>query len=103
MIKAAFYIPEYYNSGKPVPARVMARIQDELIVRYGGFTIAGTVRGAWKDEAGQLYQDTSLKFELALPAEDLEDLRAFLLHLKGVLKQKAIYLEVNDQVNIEFL
>jgi len=103
VIKASFYLPEYFNTGRPVPERVMRRIQDELIVRWGGFTIAGTVRGAWRDEDGRVYQDTSLKFELAMRAEDLDDLRAYLRGLKDVLQQKAIYLEVSDQVNIEFL
>lgn len=103
MIKATFYVPQYYNTGRPVPERVIRIIQDELIVRYGGFTLPGAIHGAWRDDDGQVYHDTNLKFELAIDAKDLDDLRAYLRQLKGQLKQKAIYLEINDQVNIEFL
>lgn len=104
MVKAIFYIPKNYNDSEPIPKEHFEEIQEFLIVEYGGYSIPGEIKGAWKDpKTGETVHDRSVKFEVALKKEEVEGLKKFLVKMKKKLKQEEIYFELNKETDIEML
>ena len=104
MVKAIFYNPKNYNDSEPIPADRFKEIEEFLIVEFGGYSIPGEIKGAWKNpKTGEVEHDRSVKFEVALRLEEVERLKKFLVGMKRKLKQEEIYFELNKETDIEML
>jgi len=77
-------------------------LDNELFVRFDGITLApGLYSGAYRDpDTGERVNDESRRFIVALPAEELEELRAFLRTACEVFQQKCIYLSIAGSVEL---
>jgi hypothetical protein len=93
-------IPTRRNDGSPVTKAEQDEILGNLVERFGGLTVEGTVRGEWIDpESGKLFRDESLKVLVAF--ERIEDARDAVRAIGKRLDQLAMYFEVRE--GIEFL
>lgn len=100
IVKASFLIPLTDNSGTPFGADDFAWLQGELVARFGGWSLEGTVEGAWQGEDGQVYRDRSYRYTVATSA--LDALRGLLREAKVRFGQASLYLEVSE-TRVEFL
>ena len=56
--EATVHIPLTYNDGTKIPQKMIYAIRDEIFAVFGGWTIRGTVRGAYRMESGkQIVED----------------------------------------------
>lgn len=94
MNKTTFLIPLTDNQGEGFPTSTWAWLQDELVAQFGGWSLEGTVEGAWKGDDGRVYRDRSYRYTVATTA--LEALRDLLRQAKVRFAQEAIYLEVSE-------
>ena len=92
-IKFVLLLPLNYNDGRPVPRKVLQRIQDEIFVLAGGFTIAGTVKGAYRMEDGTRQEDESLQIWIGVREEQVSDLEKMVAGFAKTLGQERMYLE----------
>jgi hypothetical protein len=65
VIEAVVLIPEAGNTGDTYSPRLWRRLEDRLIARFGGFSVAGNVCGAWRSQE-RLYTDVSRQYVVAL-------------------------------------
>lgn len=61
---ATLILPLHGNEGKKL-TKVHRDLRDAILAVWGGYTQT-LVTGAWKDEKGDVYQDDSLKYEIAM-------------------------------------
>ena len=75
-------------------------LEDELLVTFDGLSVApGLFRGAYRDpDTGERVSDESRQFIVALPMDQLEELRVILRQACTTFQQKCIYLSVAGQV-----
>lgn len=100
IVKASFLIPLADNHGTPFRAEDFAWLQGELVARFGGWSLEGTVEGAWRGEDGRVYRDRSYRYTVATSA--LDALRGLLREAKARFGQASLYLEVSE-TRVEFL
>ena len=62
---AVLILPLRENAGRRQLAETHRTLREELLDAFGGYTQT-LVTGAWKDDAGKVYQDDSLKYEIAM-------------------------------------
>ena len=67
-----FLVPTVDNDGQPFAAADFAWLQDELVVRFGGWSCDGVVEGAWRAEDGAVYSDRSRRYVVVSDAERAE-------------------------------
>lgn len=91
--KFILLIPLNYNDGTEVPKEVILDFQEELFLLGGGFTEAGTVKGAYQMEDGSRQVDHSLQLWIGLPDEYIPDLERLVGRLGAKLGQESMYLE----------
>lgn len=103
MQKFSFLLPFLDNEGQPFPASDWDWMQDQLVVRFGGWTLDGRIEGAWRDvESGQVYRDSSVRYFVVVEQPAVSDLFAFLREVKVRFGQKALYVE-RPEVHVTFL
>jgi hypothetical protein len=101
--KYLFIVPLLSNEGQPFPASDWDWLQDELVSRFGGWTLDGKVEGAWRDaESGQIFRDSSLRYVVVVEENAVSDLLAFLGEVKVRFSQLALYVE-RPQTEVIFL
>ena len=94
MKKFTFLLPLIDNEGQPFSASDWDWIQDELVVRFGGWTLDGKVEGAWRDkESGRVYRDASLRYVVVVEEPAVSSLFAFLGEAKARFRQLALLVE----------
>lgn len=93
LVRCTMLIPLRYNDGAPVPEAELRRIEDLLFDRFGGYTLAGRVRGAYRMADGTRADDESLVIWVAVPPARVEELRAEAARIAARLRQEAIYFE----------
>jgi len=91
--KFILLIPLSYNDGTEVPKEVILDFQEELFLLGGGFTDAGTVKGAYRMEDGSKQVDHSLELWIGLQEEFIPDLERLVGRLGTKLGQESMYLE----------
>lgn len=100
-----FLIPLVRDSDrKPHPPIMWRLLQDALIRRFGAMTGPETVLyyrnpkavpGAWSPGEGEeLVEDLSRKYAVAIPADQVDELRALLRRAGNSFDQRVMYLEV---------
>jgi hypothetical protein len=74
-----------------------ARFEDEALDLFGGFTLVGLARGAWKD-SGVVYRDRSRIYDLAFEPDDAGKIMHLADFAARHYRQLAIYVEVAGEV-----
>ena len=86
-------VPLAFNDGSPVPEEAILEFEEQLFVLGGGFTVAGTARGAYRMADGKKQIDHSLIFWIWVNDGQYENLRSIVSELGGKLGQEFMYLE----------
>lgn len=92
MREARLILPENDNTGAPLKA-VHEALQDRLCEAFGGFTLSFG-RGGWKNDAGLLFREPVMIYNIAMETADSQTLRFI---ARGLLKdtdQEAISLRL---------
>jgi hypothetical protein len=102
--KVVLLIPIFFNDGTPVPQKLLNGILHELYSAYGGYTLAGEVRGAFRMASGTKKTDTLMEVWLAVQNKPkaMELLKERVARFGAILGQEAIYLETSG-ARIEFV
>lgn len=93
MVRATFMIPTHDNDGIKFSDETMEHVRSMIIETFGGYT-ADMVQGAWSDENGRIYYDENIRYTVTMEKEKIESLKDMLAHFKVLLRQEAMYLEV---------
>jgi len=91
--KFILLVPLNYNDGRDAPKKVLLDFQEKLFALGGGFTIAGTVEGAYRMADGKKQIDHSLQIWIGLNEEFFPDLERAVAELGAELGQESMYLE----------
>jgi len=86
-------VPLAHNDGTPVPAETILEFEEQLFLLGGGFSVAGTVRGAYRMADGKKQIDDSLPYWIWIDDGQYEKLRSIVSELGGKLGQEKMYLE----------
>ena len=100
--KAILLIPLTYNDGSQVSDEILDSIFEALFVLSGGYTTAGTVRGAYRMRDGSKQTDVLEQVWIAYKDEDKPALRELVGRFCALLGQETMYLEFADSL-IEFI
>jgi hypothetical protein len=93
-IKTIFLLPLLDNDGQPFATSDWDWLTDELVIRFGGWTLDGKVEGAWRDpKSGQVYRDSSVRYVVVVEEPAVEGLLSFLGEVKTRFRQEALYVE----------
>lgn len=83
----------YYNDGRVVPQKVLDRMLDEIFVLAGGYSIAGTVKGAYQMNDGTKQEDDSLQIWIGVWEQEVPELKEMVAKFGKTLGQETMYLE----------
>lgn len=89
-------IPTHRNDGSKVSQRERRAFLTQVRDAFGGYSLEGPFQGAWVGDDGRVYEETSYRLEVLVPAERLGEARALLMGLGRQLGQRAIYFEVRE-------
>lgn len=92
-VKFVLLMPLTYNDGSHVPKDVMDRIEAELFVLAGGYTIAGTGKGAYRMRNGSRQIDETLQIWVVVDEQDESALRELVASFGELLGQESMYFE----------
>lgn len=92
--KIVFLLPLLDNEGQPMPTSDWDWLTDQLVTRFGGWTLDGKVEGAWRDpKSGLIYRDASVRYVVVVEEPAVADLLSFLGEVKIRFRQEALYVE----------
>ena len=94
--KAVLLIPLAYNDGSSIPQELLEGIYDELFDRYRGWTIEGTVKGAYRRRSGEKRVEQLVRVSVALHQAELPELEKRVSGWAALLGQETMLLEVTD-------
>ena len=92
-VKYIILIPLTYNDGTQVPKAVLDDIEADLFALASGYTIAGTVKGAYRMQDGSKQVDDSVQMWVVVDEQDGDALRALVAQIGTKLGQESMYLE----------
>jgi hypothetical protein len=96
--KAVILIPLNYNDGSSIPEELLNTIYDELFDLYQGWTIEGTVRGAYQMQSGEKRVEQLVRVAVVLRDRELPDLENKVAQWASVLGQETMSLEITDSL-----
>jgi len=102
IVKYLALVPLRFNDGTEVPADIILEFQDTLFEKFGGFTVCGTVEGAYKMANGKKAIDHSAQYWIGIPESEYETLRSIVAELGQKLGQESMFLE-NTGSTIDFV
>ncbi len=85
--------PGTTGKGPEVPWDVIDGMLDEIYVLFGGLTVAGTVRGAYKMDSGERQDDDSLEVWIGVEECEIPELKKLVGKFGKKLGQESMYLE----------
>jgi hypothetical protein len=91
--KYTVLIPLTYNDGTKVPDAELDEIYNEFFLLSNGYTLAGTVRGAFRMKDGSKQVDHSTVIWIGIEYGQEDSLERIVAMVCGRLGQEAIYLE----------
>jgi hypothetical protein len=100
--KVILLLPLTFNDGTAVPGATLDAIYDELFVHYGGYTLAGVVKGAYRMKGGEKQVDDSHEVWVGVEESELEGLRKRVGTFCARLGQEVLYFEVTE-ATVEFI
>ncbi len=92
MREARLILPENNNAGTPFKA-VHEALQDRLCEAFGGFTLSYG-RGGWKNDAGLLFREPVIIYDIAMETSESQTLRLIARGLLNDTDQEAIYMRL---------
>jgi hypothetical protein len=104
VLECSFFIPirrdENLSDGQPHARSSWRWLYDQLYLRFeGGTSAPGYYQGFYRDaDTGQRVDDKSRKFVVAVPEDNIDELRLMLSEACTVFHQKCIYLSVAGRV-----
>ena len=88
-----FKLPLRDNKGQPVEPRVILDLRRELNEDFKGYTVHPTSQGHWQSQAGRLYQEEVVVYEVAIPEDSVSFLRDLVCRFGLRLGQLAMYFD----------
>jgi hypothetical protein len=101
-VKALFYLPLKDLDGRDLAAEI-DQIEDELYVRFAGWTCQGYVKGAYQMADGTQSLDESAAYFVMIEEARVSEIEAILRDFKDQTLQEAIYLEIQRDIDIRLL
>lgn len=101
-VKALFYLPLKDLDGRDLAAEI-DQVEDELYVRFSGWTCQGYVKGAYKMADGTQSLDECAAYFVIVEEANVPELEALLRSFKDQTLQEAIFLEIQRDVDVHFL
>lgn len=100
-----FLLPLTFNDGSRVEREMRARIEDALFVEFGGWTIEGTKRGAYRRrDTGEKQVEITQRIRIDVAGEaEIERLRGVVIEIGLWLGQEAMHFEVATGSEVEIL
>jgi hypothetical protein len=89
-------IPTHRNDGSRVSKRERRTILSVVRDTFGGYSLEGPFEGAWVADDGRVYEETSYRLEVLVPAERVSEARELFTQIGEQLGQRAIYFEVRE-------
>src|SRR5438128_11740871 len=101
-LKATFYLPIKDNDGRDLTTEI-EEVRDELFARFNGWTYLGRVQGSWRMAGGKESHDESQAYAVILDDSKLPELKQVLHTFKNKTTQEAVYLELDRDIEAQFL
>jgi hypothetical protein len=89
-------LPTHRNDGSKVSRRERRSILSLVRDTFGGYALEGPFEGSWVADDGRVYEETSYRLEVLVPAERVTEARELFTGIGKQLGQRAIYFEVRD-------
>jgi hypothetical protein len=93
-------IPTRRNDGSKISRRERRALLIVIRDTFGGYSLEGPFEGSWVADDGRVYEETSYRLEVLVPAQRVSEARELLMRLGKQLGQRAIYFEVRDSGEI---
>jgi hypothetical protein len=105
LIPCTFKLPLSYNDGQPVAEERRNELLDLVYAEFGGWTIAGEERGAYRrEDTGEKQVERLIKVSVAVPGiEGVNRLRDLVARIGGELGQERMYFEVSIDSTVELI
>jgi hypothetical protein len=100
--EAIVLIPLTYNDGTRISRETLRSIQEEIFVAFHGWTIEGTVKGAYRMLTGQKRVEDLLKVSVVLDESQISDLEKMVARWCARLGQETMLMKIADFV-IKFI
>ena len=91
--KFILLIPMTYNDGSRIPRELFDGICDEIFALAGGYTLASTVRGAYRMADGSKQVDLAKQVWIAVHEKQVSELKSLVASIGYRLGQETMYLE----------
>jgi hypothetical protein len=89
-------IPTHRNDGSKISRRERRALLTVVRDTFGGYTLEGPFAGAWVADDGRVYEETSYRLEVLVPADRVSEARDLFMGVGRQLGQRAIYFEVRE-------
>lgn len=96
LVRCTLLVPRVHGDGSPVTAAEISAIEDDLFERFGGFTDAGEVVGAYRSRSGARVNDRSRSLWIAIDPARIPGLRRVVIDIGRRLGQESMYFEMPD-------
>ena len=100
--KVTLLLPLTYNDGSTVEKEKLKQIRNELYAFCGGYTVEGTVEGAYKMQSGKKQVDKLLKIFVVIERAEISNLKHLVQKFGSQLKQESMYFECSPS-RVEFI
>jgi hypothetical protein len=67
---------------------------------FGGYSLEGPFQGSWVADDGRVYEESSYRLEVLVPAKRVSEARDLFIRIGKQLGQRAIYFEVRESGEI---
>src|SRR5262245_51414174 len=94
--EAVVLVPLTYNDGTAVPRKVLKSIREELFVAFHGWTVEGTVKGAYRMRGGQKQVEDLQKLSIILDESRIPELETMVGRWGATLGQEAMLMKIAD-------
>jgi hypothetical protein len=87
-------LPTHRNDGTLIEPVERQEILDEVVKRFGGFSLDGPGEGGWMADDGTVYAEASYVLTIQCPRDRYPEMRALVIDIGKRLHQLAMYFEV---------
>lgn len=91
-------IPLAYNDGTLISMQILDSIQEEMFLAFHGWTIEGTVRGAYRMQSGAKCVENLLKVSIVLDDTQIPEIEAMVAKWCSRLRQEVMLLNITESV-----
>jgi hypothetical protein len=88
-----FKLPLRDNMGQAVEPEALLDLRRELNENFQGYTVHATSQGHWQSQAGRVYEEEIVVYEVAIPEERVSFLRDLVCRFGLQLGQLAMYFD----------